>query len=566
MEQQHLIKTQLIEFEVSDSHRVSEVQDEISTLYHTKILPYIEVCCDELSDPGTIHRIDTLELDIGNIDRNDLISEFEQKIKPLLYRQLAEKIRAIPQTLSIVQPEASGPTETSTPEISKTEGTDTELLAYFIQTGLLPWWAKKKDRQELEDTLEKCISTNPDTVKTLFLASIKNEASLQRVVFHFSDAILLKIIKVITPVLSSFISNYWYDLRQLTREGIFDQDSVQKLTPTALRLQQWKGLLLSLALNRFSASQKKELVIQHLLYLATSLNIKYSLLIRRLTKQVKDHPKNRTAFKSSLPQLISEMQTTDKTSAKHPASEVSDHHIVSGQDVSQKIDRIQKQIQDLQQQKTFTKARQQQLTTLKKQLRQLKEQAVRQTIRQPAEEEQLLQIPYKPFNQTEELFITNAGLVLLWPFMTRFFETTGLVKDKAFTEDPAGRDRAVLLLQYLTDGLTETSEYLLPLNKILCGKHLSEPLETDIVLTEQEKEESEHLLTAVIANNSMWENLSAEGFRQAYLQREGVLNQRDGSWWLQIEKRTYDITLEKLPWTTTVVKLPWMEHILYVEW
>ena len=169
------------------------------------------------------------------------------------------------------------------------------------------------------------------------------------------------------------------------------------------------------------------------------------------------------------------------------------------------------------------------------------------------------------FEDTDFISVPNAGLVLFWPFLPRFFENLELLTDKAF-QDETARNKAVCALQYLIDedeaGLFEG---VLTLNKVLCGIPQEDTVELHL-LSVDEKEIADSLLESVIARGPLWKSLSIAGFRTAYLQREGQLTTRDDHWLLRVEKATHDITMEKLPWSFTVVKLPWMPEPLMVEW
>ncbi|NEN93610.1 MAG: hypothetical protein F6K48_33950, partial [Okeania sp. SIO3H1] len=169
------------------------------------------------------------------------------------------------------------------------------------------------------------------------------------------------------------------------------------------------------------------------------------------------------------------------------------------------------------------------------------------------------------FSDSDEIYIRNAGLILLWPFLKRFLLKIGLVQENLFINITSA-ERAATLLQYIVDNSIEIPEYILPLNKILCGIDLLEPIDTNLEITKQEITECEYLLSAVIQNWSILKNTSIEGFRKAFLQRKGILKIRDGSYLLQVERETYDILLDRIPWSIKVVKLPWMNNILYVEW
>jgi hypothetical protein len=186
--------------------------------------------------------------------------------------------------------------------------------------------------------------------------------------------------------------------------------------------------------------------------------------------------------------------------------------------------------------------------------------------RQPAKD--IIRSPklYNAFSDSDKLYVQNSGLVLLWPYLHRFFINLGLADDKTFVDDDAA-ERACLMLQYLAYGDAEDIfEAQLPLNKLICGLELYWPLNTDWAIDADEKEIADGLLDAVLQNAPLWKNLSHDGFRQAYMGREGILSTRDGHWLLQVKRETYDITLDRLPWTIQVVKLPWMKNLLFVEW
>ncbi len=171
----------------------------------------------------------------------------------------------------------------------------------------------------------------------------------------------------------------------------------------------------------------------------------------------------------------------------------------------------------------------------------------------------------QPVKEGAELYLRNAGLVMLHPYLTAHFEHLGLVQDKAFVDEEA-RHRAIYQLQYLAMGRTQALEYSLTLNKLLCGHPLEQPLARDIVLTEAAQAEAENLLRAVLRNWGVLKNTSPDGLREGFLQREGKLTRKPFSWLLQVEQKSFDILLGQLPWGISIVKLPWMPEMLHVEW
>ena len=87
-------------------------------------------------------------------------------------------------------------------------------------------------------------------------------------------------------------------------------------------------------------------------------------------------------------------------------------------------------------------------------------------------------------------YIKNAGIVIVWPFLTRFFETLNLAKGISFNNEES-QIKAILILQYLVDGKTHWNEHELFMNKIICGYPLSKTIPTDLELTEEIKDQSQ---------------------------------------------------------------------------
>ncbi|WP_462255459.1 contractile injection system tape measure protein [Ferruginibacter sp.] len=172
-------------------------------------------------------------------------------------------------------------------------------------------------------------------------------------------------------------------------------------------------------------------------------------------------------------------------------------------------------------------------------------------------------------NSTEEksVFIENAGLIILHPFLQNLFKTTGLMEEERFKSDFC-KQKAAHLLQYLINGEQQLPEFVMPLNKILCGLTNEEHIDRFIQLEDAEIKEAGELLKAVITHWTVLKNTSAASLQQTFLQRKGKLsfNETDGYWKLQVERNTVDILLDKIPWGFAYIKLPWMLSPLAVEW
>lgn len=163
----------------------------------------------------------------------------------------------------------------------------------------------------------------------------------------------------------------------------------------------------------------------------------------------------------------------------------------------------------------------------------------------------------------EGFYISNAGLIILHPFLQMFFEGLDIAREGALLQP----GRALHLLHFLCTGQTPAPEYELLFPKILCNINPGTPVDLGIVLTDKEMEESGVLLASAIR---WWEalgNTGPDALRGTFLCRSGKLSLRDdGDWLLQVERQAFDVLLDHLPWGISAVKLPWMEKVVWVEW
>jgi hypothetical protein len=163
------------------------------------------------------------------------------------------------------------------------------------------------------------------------------------------------------------------------------------------------------------------------------------------------------------------------------------------------------------------------------------------------------------------LYISQAGLVLLHPFLHPYLEEVGLLAGETF-RDEAAQQLAIYLLHYLATGQPTAPEPELVLPKLLCGWPLNDPVEADLELPEAALAEGEHLLETAIGYWEALKNTSPDGLREGFLQREGKLTRIESGWKLQVERQSIDVLLGRLPWGLSMVKLPWMSDLLVVEW
>ncbi len=168
--------------------------------------------------------------------------------------------------------------------------------------------------------------------------------------------------------------------------------------------------------------------------------------------------------------------------------------------------------------------------------------------------------------KVEKIAVATAGLVLIAPFLQRFYSAISLWKDGdnewSSVENNA---KAIYLLHYLATGEVAAEEYQLVLEKIMCGWPLEKPLPPAAVL-DSELTEADALLTAVIGHWSAVKNTSIPGLRNSFLIRDGLISKTEQGWKLQVERKTIDVLVDAVPWGFSMLSFPWSLELILVEW
>lgn len=165
----------------------------------------------------------------------------------------------------------------------------------------------------------------------------------------------------------------------------------------------------------------------------------------------------------------------------------------------------------------------------------------------------------------DPIFINNAGLIILAPYLGVLFEKCGLMKDSIFKDDDC-KYKGVQLLAYAASGTSDMDEQDLIINKVLCGLEITAVVQTAVELDDTDKATVDSLLNAVTQQWSALKETSIEGLRSSFLQREGRLEEEGNQFFLRVEQKAFDMLLDQIPWNITKIKLSWMQKILEVIW
>lgn len=508
-ESRHRIKRQVIELTVAGEDEAALLHAEMGRIHERQLLPLIDRCCTELSDPDRIYRIDRLEVDLGTVDPENLEQDIVARAATPLRSALAAQI---------------GQAEQSAGGEDLATRSSLELFEFFARTGSLPWWADISQPRLLDEVLERLLQTAPEPLVRSMRALANEDGSLKRLVLHYPDVLLTRLVLVLVPGLSGMPPDYFTELVDLL-QGASGSASQPRARP---RTSVWTAIMRTACRDRIAHTEPARFWREAVLQLAVDSGETYAALASSFYQSVgaRDALAGGPlgAIATRLYQDLADAPRETPTEAQSASA-----------DEPNPLDLVFADV--------------------------LRE-AVGESQPEWLEQQDPLDLT---FSDADELYVANAGLVLLWPFLENFFDLLGLIEDKEFRDDAAAQ-RAVGLLQYIAGEDQSPPETLLPLNKVLCGISPDTIFDFGPEITAQEMEECNDLLVAVIQQAPILNEMSLAGFRGSFLLRNGQLGARDGNWLLRVERETHDIVLDRFPWSVQVVKLPWMEAMMQVEW
>ena len=575
----HIIHRQVLDITLDTERDAYLVQEEVRRIYYDRIIPLLDDAFSEVVGPDEIVRLDRLELDLGHLDRRTLEEDLVSEVRLQVQEALVRPLKALPF------PDEAAVTR-STPVASKLEA-----FVSFLRTGRLPWWAPDHAAFTPSAVLATLIDDEAGALIAA-LRSVPGRVVSRRLAQQVTPDGLARLVRLLLPAEADAVLG----VRQQI-QALHDDRPLLARSPAAFATVLWVATLDHLLTPPVPASE----VVPYVEALAETL-AREGLPVARLVARLKAAPETVRAAPPVLALWVAQARTTAPPvpdpieerpkpvdTPPTPRADRPEPPAVASPEVSAEqagpaaVEALPRKAPPDSKPGPDTGTTSPEAPAEGKTLggrpptvipgeTTSTEPATPSTEKPTPPAEPAAERPHTPIpfytdvaGAGEALYITNAGLVLLWPFLTRFFEQVHLVEDKAFVSDEAWQ-RAVLLTHYLGTGESEISEHRLLLNKLLCGWPMHESVPRQFMPTPTEEEQSIVLLQTVITHWAALKNTSVDGLRQAFLQRPGKLVREPEQWMLTIERTGYDVLLEQLPWSFSVIKLSWMPHPLFVEW
>lgn len=582
--QKHIISKVFVELQTGHLGDVTSLQEDLSRLVWQQAVPQMEQLFDQLVLADEVVRLDRVVIDLPRFDPRYAVEAFVPQIMAVLEQSLRDYL-ADYRPPEVEESRAHHPQSLS----------DGEVFLYFLQYGRLPWWSSSAPWQSWLTRWQAALQTDVAWQPALRSLLTTSPSAIDRLVSQFPEAFRHQLILQLQPT--------WVAWRSLL-------DQAQQLM-AALRLsdraqikltrQAWIVIFtLIREVSPYSPLPKSRWIRQWLPPVVTQWQTKISAQDPRLPPSQGSRPRQPGATRSTnlsevFHRLITETMGTGAADWLAALAQVLP--LPSGSTVQPSAPPVQDPSQpdaiadlnssaasnlaasdlaasDSQTTPAFSaddpgdEERDAPQTLAEGELtREQLLERYRATARQP-EGESPAHFRESPLSVEEVqagLFIHQAGLVLLHPFLRAYFEAVGLLAGDRFL-DADCQQKAIYLLYYLATGQTQPPEYELVLPKLLCGWPLNDPVISP-ELPQAALDEAGQLLQTVINYWDVLKSTSPDGLREGFLQREGKLTRTgEKAWKLQVEQRAMDILLSRLPWGVSMVKLPWMDELLTVEW
>lgn len=503
LSQNHKIHTTSLQVQFEGIEEGLGLQDRLALVFHEKVLPALEKEFDNQGDPDKTWVIPSLVLDCGVLTSENWEESFLEKVLEQFRKEMA-----------------AGPTA-ETKVVTK-EKKASEVFFFFMQKGYFPWNSPFNSPHEVE----KALDLDHSFLTKLNSASRKTSLVLDRIFQSFSKKFRVRILKKICEDSTSRILDFFESLQKQSSEAI-------------------QKHFLGLFLNSFIKTKKIDDQEFLTLLISNSSEIIYPLLGKYLIREIKSDLGFREMF-------LNLFQNSPNKEFK-----------VKFKRLLQVLQRIEPGIiKDLKISKFEFSEKPENGNTVDSSL---KEKDLSGSDSKTKESKKEISKSESNQDLDEEIFIENAGLVLLHPFIESLFSNLYLTENGKFQSFP-DKSLATKILQFLVYGENQLTENHYVLNKILCGIDISGVIDLSVKLNPKTEKESLEMLGAVISHWSILKNTSVEGLRETFLRREGKITRLDKGWKVQVERKAVDVLLDKLPWGIGIIKLPWMSEMMYVDW
>jgi hypothetical protein len=570
----HIINKVFLEINTDSKEKGYYLKDNIDAFLQQEIFKVLENYFNELDskNPSYSVQLDKLNIDIA-INQNLDIEDFKEQILNKITKQVEE----------VFEKEDSNKIEGY--KIIKPQEKEIESFFYFLETGTNAWWTTLDHNFKIVDDTAFDEILNDESFSFKWKNTVRKPIARTRFIKQFNDSQIVTIIK------NNPDSNPKIIRIEAIKKHIETSISKNQLIPNQ-RFLIWEIVVLSLLETSVAILKQK---LFRLICNVFEFHKKISFLqhtelfLKEIENQIENQ--NELELLANLDAIISIIEKKlDKVILKGKETEIQTGTETGIETSSKNQETIktekETEIKNEAQNEVKTISENNDKTTLDPDLISLKnkEETVHNDEKNiesilndseektPNNDEKVIDKKELSLDKKENileadisgLYVENAGIMLIHPFLKSLFVNCKLLDKDNTINDP---EVATHLLHYVATGKEQDYENAMTFEKFLCNIPIDEPIERNIVLSEEMKKEASEMLQAVLDNWDIMKKSSAELLQNEFLQRPGKLSViGDESPTIIIERKTQDVLLDKLSWNLSIIKLAWKKRIIYVNW
>ena len=573
--------------------KAREIQKEIANYIFPKLNELLTYSLENDDFNYENSTIDRLEIDLGDIQIHELQ---ESQTLNIISEAILKKLNRNYQNDSL--------------KVGTVSESNFELITTFLLNGDLPWWVDKKQPIDLENILKNQIENNVEALKVFLEKYQKNESLRQRFLqyinpstwhlltdkgldlsayniektLYFDTESIENIIELVITNPNFFKYNLFEIFRQINFEKMIQSVDNQEFEGIFLTKQDW--------VKSFKKVMKKDIILID--FMSENISELSSSNEKILFNQIPDLPQNFKIVEDEFKENV-----TDKTVQKILTSDEIEiiSKIFKNKVFETEFDKkiIEKLLLSLSKETLkiiyfLTQLSEEEISFLltqnklfepkkskinevaeseisRKLLAYIQPQIVQNIQKKEVVSEEMnnSDIVFENRKENRKIIIENAGLCIVNAYLSGFWKNIDYLENNKF-KSVEYANNAIHLMQYMATGQRNSPEYLLQFNKLLCGLAVDDFLPFENTITDNDFAEADNLLEAIITNWKALKNTSIEGLRTSFLQRKGILAEKEKHWVLQVERKGFDLLLDSLPWGFSMIKLPWMKKFIEVEW
>ena len=534
-ENEHTIGKLLIDFDLM-TPLLGELNWEALTSYTKEVLlPVLDKMLNAQIDSNAVVYMDALELKLNLV----IHTPWEKSLRDSFHKALETALEQLPKSTFIKS------TRSKSLEILR-------VLFHYLEYGVLPWYAAPANKNTFETN---CSTTlGPESAEQLLEVLKKKPIYFDRLVNIFGSTFFTVFINCLgLPVQHLAKPSY---LRKA-----LDSCNIRRLDITSIKKLYWSGLI---NISRHKPMRQQQ-ILDYLIVFIIENSTSNSKIVKQGSLVNSKFDFSKTKINEHIKQRGNQLL---QVKALLGVIEENNNEVLKNEESGREIMYEKKGLNGLLKPDKNSSAGV--ITTNTNKLIDSKtmDQASNNIEREPMSELQ------SASNKSEFLaspldrivYLKYAGIILIHPFLERFFSTFQLLNGKEWCSRASAK-RAVQLLAYLATGKTHCPEYYMVLFKCMCGLPFEVLVDSHYEISEEEDREANKLLSSIITHWTALKETSITGLRSGFFERDGKLDMtQDGNWALYIEQKTQDILLSRLPWSLSIVRFRWLKNLIKTVW